>query len=75
MRSISSVFGVYIRFYFSFLTLWTDDEDGPNVDTVDTEFTITMCSMRGWSLLPRSGYERYLHEMHEIRGAFLLSEI
>ena len=43
---------MYIRFYFTFLTLrWIDDEDCLGADTVDVEFTITlllqrMCSMR-----------------------------
>ena len=34
---------MYIRFYFTFLTLrWIDNDDGPSADTVDTEFTITL---------------------------------
>ena len=69
---------IYIRFYFSFLTLWwIDNEDGPNVNTVDTEFTMMMCLMRGvvFFTSPRLRKVLVCHETHGIRGAFLLREI
>ena len=73
---------IYIRLYFTFLTLrWIDDEDGLSADTAAAHVAITlgtsgMYSMWGVSFTTpglRKVFAR--HEMHEIRGAFSLRKI